>query len=393
MSWPSTCWGHTRCLIVDRPTRCRAVDGTGGFFARGIHYWRRHRGNPAQPRGRTGSWLASRAGSYLKVSTISNSMHTLFREGVVAWFERRYQHIDPTVDDDRADILVRTPDGHHEFVKRSRDFLMLLAEAGFAGCSVPAEFGGRGLTKDHDRTVNEVMATFNTPSLRGVGIGPHLALPTILMAGTEDQKERYVNKIFSGEELWCQLFSEPDAGSDLVSLRCRATEHGDGFVVSGQKVWSSYAADAHFGLLLARTDPEAAKPHAGITMFILPMDSPGVTVRPLVDIGGGLHFNEVYLDEVFLERSLVLGGVNNGWQVANGTLGGERGGYVGGSGGGRRQRQILEAAALRPDTLRDASVRQRIVSVRDAARPLRGRPAVRWQPRGRLNDESCGWQP
>lgn len=157
------------------------------------------------------------------------------------------------------------------------------------------------------------------------------------------------------------MFSEPDAGSDLVSLRCAARPHGDAFVVTGQKVWSSYAADAHFGLLLARTDPEAAKPHAGITMFILPMNLPGVSVRPLVDIGGGLHFNEVFLDEVVLDREFVLGGINSGWQVANGTLGGERGGYMGGSGGGRRHRQVLQAASESVRT--DPVMRQRMVSV------------------------------
>jgi alkylation response protein AidB-like acyl-CoA dehydrogenase len=296
------------------------------------------------------------------MSASSNSLAEI-RNEARAWFAANFQQRDPEADDDRADVLVRTPDGHHAFVEQSRSFLLRLAEAGLAGCAVPLEFGGRGLTRAHDHAVNDVMMEFATPSLRGIGIGPHLALPTILMAGTQEQKERYVPKIFTGEELWCQMFSEPDAGSDLVSLRCAARLHGDAFVVSGQKVWSSYAADAHFGLLLARTDPDAAKPHAGITMFILPMDLPGVTVRPLVDIGGGLHFNEVFLDEVVLDREFVLGGVNAGWQVANGTLGGERGGYMGGSGGGRRHRQVLQAAGARGGVRQDPVMRQRIVSV------------------------------
>src|SRR5215211_4683549 len=164
----------------------------------------------------------------------------------------------------------------------------------------------------------------------------HLAAPTLLAAGSEEQRRRYLPALVRGEEQWCQLFSEPDAGSDLVSLRTRAHSDGDHWVVDGQKVWSSYASHAHFGLLLARTDPLASKPHVGITMFILPIDAEGVSVRPLVDIAGGLHFNEVFLEGVRIDARSVIGEVNKGWSVAQTTLGGERSGYMGGSGDGRR---------------------------------------------------------
>jgi alkylation response protein AidB-like acyl-CoA dehydrogenase len=140
-------------------------------------------------------------------------------------------------------------------------------------------------------------------------------------------------------------------------------------VVDGQKVWSSYAANAHFGLLLARTNPDAPKPHVGITMFILPMDAPGVTVRPLVDIAGGRHFNEVFLQNVRLSADSVIGEVNAGWGVSQGTLGGERSGYMGGSGNGRRLRQVMKAAQ-RAGLLHDPVVRQRMMRVVTSERLL-----------------------
>ena len=170
-----------------------------------------------------------------------------------------------------------------------------------------------------------------------------------------------------------QLFSEPDAGSDLVSLRCRAVRDGDEWVIDGQKVWSSYASHAHFGLLLARTDPDAPKPQLGITMFVLPMDAPGVSVRSLVDIAGGLHFNEVFLDGVRLSADgavgSVIGEVHKGWGVSQGTLGGERSGYMGGSGGGRRLRQLAKAAR-EAGSIDDPVVRDRIARVVVAERVL-----------------------
>ncbi len=285
-----------------------------------------------------------------------------FRARVRAWLAERYSLRDPGRDDDRVDIISRTPDGHDALVARARALQGELAVAGFAGLGLSSEYGGRGSTRGHDAVVDAELARFDTPSLKPLSIGLGLAVPTILHAGTEAQRRRFLPPLVRGDELWCQMFSEPDAGSDLVSLRCRGVIDGDRWLVSGQKVWSSYAADAEYGLLLVRSDPDAAKPHAGITMLILDMTLPGVTVRPLVDIAGGHHFNEVFLEEVIVGADMVVGQVHDGWRVAIGTLGGERSSYRGGSGGGRRRRQVLEAATRR-DRRADPQMRQRLASV------------------------------
>ncbi len=282
-----------------------------------------------------------------------------FRVAVREFLAARYPLRDPLADDDRVDVIARTHD-HDAAVKQARELQQSLAAAGFAGAALPETYGGRGLTRAHQKAVDEELARFDTPSLRPLGIGLHLAAGTILAAGTEEQKRRYLPPLINAEEQWCQLFSEPDAGSDLVSLRTRAVRDGDEWVIDGQKVWSSYAADADFGLLLARTNPDALKPHVGITMFILPMHAEGVTVRPLIDIAGGRHFNEVFLEGVRLTDEHVLGNVDGGWGVSQGTLGGERSGYMGGSGGGRRRRQLV-SAARHAGRLDDAVLRQRIV--------------------------------
>jgi alkylation response protein AidB-like acyl-CoA dehydrogenase len=290
-----------------------------------------------------------------------------FRGRVRSWLAERFEPRDPSRDDDRADIISRAPDGHAALIGGAISMQRQLAAAGFIGLRHPVEYGGGGLTGQYDRIVAEEMAAIDCPSIRPLSIGVSLVFPTLMQHGTETQKRRFLPKLLAGEEVWCQLFSEPDAGSDLVSLRCRARRDGESWVIDGQKVWSSIAADAQFGILLARTDPEAASPHAGITMFILPMDRAGVTVRPLVDIAGGHHFNEVFLESVVMADDDVIGEVNRGWQVATGTLSGERGGYTGGSGGGRRMRQVLAALATagRSDGVVD---RHRAVDV--AAREL-----------------------
>jgi alkylation response protein AidB-like acyl-CoA dehydrogenase len=154
-----------------------------------------------------------------------------------------------------------------------------------------------------------------------IGIG--WAGPTLIHAGTEAQKERYLRPLLAAEEIWCQLFSEPGAGSDLAGLSTRAVRDGDQWVISGQKVWTSFAHMASLGILLARTDPDAPK-HSGISYFICPMDAPGVTVRPIVDMTGDHAFNEVFLDEVRLPADLLVGEVNRGWALAKVTLGNER---------------------------------------------------------------------
>ncbi len=282
-----------------------------------------------------------------------------FRSEVRAFFDERFEVRDPEADDERDDTISRAPDGHDALVDQARDLQRALAAAGLSGVHIPAEYGGRGLTSAHAKVIDAELRRYDAPSLRPLGIGMHLAAATLLASGSEEQKRRYLPSLITADEQWCQLFSEPDAGSDLVSLRTSAVRDGDEWVINGQKVWSSYAANAHFGLLLARTDPEAAKPHVGITMFILPMNVEGVSSRALVDIAGGLHFNEVFLDDVRLGQDFVIGEVNAGWSVSQGTLGGERSGYLGGSGGGRRERQLI-SAAKRSGRIDDPLARQSI---------------------------------
>lgn len=303
-----------------------------------------------------------------------------FREEVRAFLDGRYPLRDPELDDPREDTIARAPAGHDAAVRDARELQRALAAAGLSGVHIPAEYGGRGLTVAHARVIDEELRRYDAPSLRPLGIGMHLAAATLLASGSGDQRRRHLPPLIRADELWCQLFSEPDAGSDLASLRTRAVREGDEWVIDGQKVWSSYAAGAHLGLLLARTDADASRPQLGITMFVLPMDAPGVTVRPLVDVAGGRHFNEVFLEGVRLPTGgadpgtgpvidPVIGAVNQGWGVSQGTLGGERSGYMGGSGGGRRRRQVA-TAARRAGTLDDAVIRQRMMRVVSAERIL-----------------------
>lgn len=282
-----------------------------------------------------------------------------FRDEVHGWLQGHWPERDQTTDDDRLDIISRTPDGHQAFVDAAREFQRSLAAARLVGITLPVEYGGRGLSSAHQGVLDDELARFDTPSRRPLSIGQSLVAPTILRYGTEKQKATHLPDLLRGVTHWCQLFSEPDAGSDLASLRTTAIRDGDVWRVTGQKVWSSYAADADWGILLARTDPDAPRPQSGITMFVLDMHSPGVSVRPLTDIAGGHHFNEVFLTDVLIPEHHVLGPVNEGWTVANSTLGGERAGYRGGSGEGRRQRQAAVSAgtALVDPMARDAVAR------------------------------------
>jgi len=292
-----------------------------------------------------------------------------FRAEVRAFFAERYRLRDPEADDEREDIIARAPDGHEVLVDRARELQRQLASVGLSGVHLPEDYGGRGLTHAHARVIEQELRRYDAPSMRPLGIGMHLAAATLMASGSARQKQRYLPALIRGDELWCQLFSEPDAGSDLVSLRTRATRDDSKWVVDGQKVWSSYAASAHFGLLLARTDPDAPRPQLGITMFILPVDAPGVTVRPLVDIAGGRHFNEVFLESVRLGEDRVIGEVNEGWGVSQRTLGGERSGYMGGSGERRRQRQVIKAAG-EAGRIHDPVVRQRMMRIVTSERLL-----------------------
>ena len=199
-----------------------------------------------------------------------------------------------------------------------RDWQRKMHDAGYVGLTWPKEYGGRGLTFMEEMIVQEEMALAKAPPILNI-LGVGMAGPTIIAYGTEEQKQRYVKKILSCEEIWCQGYSEPNSGSDLASLQTRAVKDGDHWVINGQKVWTSLAHVSDWMMLLARTDPTAPK-HKGITYFLLDMKLPGVTVKPLRQITGDAEFNEVFFDNVRVHESQVLGGVNNGWAVGLTTL-------------------------------------------------------------------------
>jgi alkylation response protein AidB-like acyl-CoA dehydrogenase len=193
-----------------------------------------------------------------------------------------------------------------------------LYEAGFVGLTWPKEYGGQGLTFLEEMILHQEMALAKAPPILNI-LGVGMAGPTICAYGTEEQKQRYPAKILSCEEIWCQGYSEPNAGSDLAALQTRAVKDGDHWVINGQKVWTSLAHVSDWMMLLARTDLDVPK-HKGITYFLLDMHAPGVTVRPLRQITGDPEFNEVFFDNVRVHESQILGGLNNGWAVGLTTL-------------------------------------------------------------------------
>jgi alkylation response protein AidB-like acyl-CoA dehydrogenase len=205
------------------------------------------------------------------------------------------------------------------------EFLDARFDAGLAVVHYPAGHGGRGLRRSLQAVAEQEFAKGGAPVLdphRNV-IGLGMAAPTIVAFGTEEQKSRWLKPLWTAEDIWCQLFSEPGAGSDLAGLATRAVKDGDDWVVSGQKVWTSIAHQARWGLLLARTDPDLPK-HAGLSYFVLDMHAPGVEVRPLRQLTGEAEFNEVFITDVRIPDASRLGDVGEGWRVAQTTLMNER---------------------------------------------------------------------
>jgi alkylation response protein AidB-like acyl-CoA dehydrogenase len=197
-----------------------------------------------------------------------------------------------------------------------------LFESGWIGIGWPREYGGRGATLTQESIYHEEMARARAPLAANV-IGLNMAGPTLLAVGTPEQKARYLPKILSAEEIWCQGFSEPNAGSDVASLQTRAVREGDHFVVNGQKVWTSYGYVADFCILLVRTDFAVPK-HKGLSYLIVDMHSPGVSTRPLVQMTGEAEFAELFFDEVHVPVENLVGSLNQGWMVALTTLMHER---------------------------------------------------------------------
>ena len=248
-----------------------------------------------------------------------------------------------------------SPEADAEHVRSCKQWQRTLFDEGWAGIAWPKEYGGRGGSPAEARIFAREQARFDVDAgAFAVGIG--MVGPTLIAHGTEAQKQRYLPALLRGDEVWCQLFSEPGAGSDLAGLRTRAVRDGDEWVVNGQKVWSSGAHHSELGILLARTDPDAPK-HKGITYFVLDMRSPGIEVRPLRQINGVAHFNEVFLTDVRIPHDNVVGEVNGGWGVAQTTLGAER--VLIGSGGAVGFRDLARLATEQQRT-GDPVMRQRL---------------------------------
>ena len=227
----------------------------------------------------------------------------------------------------------------------------LVHEAGYLGITVPVEYGGQGLTEAHQRIWNEESSDYSLPAPGGIATGVTIGIivPTLLAHASEEQKRDWIPKMLSGDEIWVQLLSEPGAGSDLAGLFTRATRDGDQWVINGNKVWSSGALVADFGVCLARTDWEAPK-HQGLTWFKVPLDDPAVTVRPVREINGSAEFCEEFLDDVVVGADMVIGPENGGWAIANTMLAVERSGgarkHGGSSDGGAQHDFAPDLVAL-----------------------------------------------
>ena len=237
------------------------------------------------------------------------------------------------------------------------------ADAGWACITWPKEYGGREATSIQSVIWGQEESRSNVPpNVFSIGLG--MAAPTLMAHGTDEQKARWLPKMLRGEQIWCQLFSEPAAGSDLAGLRTRAERDGDEWVVNGQKIWTSGAHYSKWGILVTRTDPNVPK-HAGLTYFVVDMESPGIEVRPIKQITGGANFSEVFFTDVRIPDTNRISEAGNGWAVAITTLMNERTSIGGGGGGGGRIRDLIELARNSTDAsgrpaLESAAVREKI---------------------------------
>jgi alkylation response protein AidB-like acyl-CoA dehydrogenase len=273
-----------------------------------------------------------------------------YREKVQAWLEAHKDEAPPRQGsyEDTSSIDAR------------RRWQRELAEAGLAGVTWPREYGGQGLGPIEQVIVNQEISNAEVPGILDV-IGIGMLGPCLIAHGSEEQKSRHLGPMLHGDEVWCQMFSEPAAGSDLAAIQTRARQNDDGsWTLGGQKVWTTNAHFASFGLLLARTDPDVPK-HKGLTMFVVPIDAaPGVTVRGLRQISGEAEFNEVFFDDVQLEREAVVGGIGNGWGTALTVLMFERLTIGFGAENYGSPGRLAAMIAADPAGRRDSDVRQRL---------------------------------
>ncbi|HEV7886812.1 MAG TPA: acyl-CoA dehydrogenase family protein [Acidimicrobiales bacterium] len=261
------------------------------------------------------------------------------------------------------DLAAQLLSGHPPTSVDARTFLGAQYDAGLAWVHFPEGFGGLGLSPKLQKVVNEVLAEAGAPSpyyRNPIGYG--MGAPTVVTHGSEEQKRRYLRPLFTGEEVWCQLFSEPGAGSDVAALSTRAVRDGDEWIVNGQKVWTTLAHLSRWGMLVARTDPDTPK-HKGMTYFVVDMHAPGVEVLPLRQMTGEAEFNEVFFTDVRISDAERLGDVGEGWRVSLTTLMNERV-SIGGSIAPRGSGPIAQALALwRQRGLSDPVLKDRLVQL------------------------------
>jgi len=280
-----------------------------------------------------------------------------FRDEVRSWLEANHPGPSPEGDDQ----------ARFEF---EREWQGKLHEAGWAGISWPKEYGGRGATLIEQVIFSEEMARSKAPRPANV-LGLVMGGPVVIAHGSEEQKERFLEPILSAEEIWCQGFSEPESGSDLASLKTKAVPQNGGWRVTGQKVWTTFAHEARWCMLLARSDPDAPK-HKGLTYFILDMEQDAVDVRPLRQITGEAEFNEIFMEDAYIPDDDVVGGVGNGWMVGITTLMHERAGLGAASAVAlRRELDELIALARERGAADDPLVRDRIARLQISAEALR----------------------
>src|SRR5690349_5802679 len=285
-----------------------------------------------------------------------------FRDEVRSWIEANHPGPEPET-------------GLDDVIAFRRDWQRKLHEAGWAGIAWPEAYGGRGATMIEQAIFTSEAARAQTPSPANV-LGLAMGGPVVIAHGTDEQKKRYLEPILTAEEIWCQGFSEPESGSDLASLKTRAVKDGDEWVVSGQKVWTTFAQYAKWCMLVARTDPDAPK-HQGLTYFLMDMEQDGVEAKPLVQITGEGEFNEVFINEARIPEENVVGGVGNGWSVAITTLMNERAGLAFGAIAqiqnslGRLARLATEMRANGGSAADDSYYRQRIAQLHIEAETMR----------------------
>ncbi len=270
------------------------------------------RSESSGPRWSLAAWPVGRYAQRPMDLTLSPSEQE-FRDEVRTWIEENHPGPEPEA-------------GLEEVMAFRREWQLKMHAAGWAGISWPKEYGGRGATLIEQAIFVGEAARLEAPSPANV-LGLAMGGPVVIAHGTDEQKQRYLEPILTGEEIWCQGFSEPESGSDLASLKTRAVKDGDEWVVTGQKVWTTFAQYAKWCMLVARTDPDAPK-HKGLTYFLMDMEQEGVEAKPLVQITGEGEFNEVFMEEARIPDANVVGGVGNGWSVAITTLMNERAGLA-----------------------------------------------------------------